>query len=400
MTEHTTATGVPTVPMWGCAMPQAALPGAGFPLLGRARNVCLFQATREHGAYNHHAQLICHENVFHAMWSNHPAGEDGPGQRILHSRSVDGANWEPWETLFAPPGPVLPSEEKGLALTALRWLVLDSRLFAVVALHRNLGFTDQGQQLAPVAQRDALHPARAREGYAPLARCVGESGSPSAVFSLGSGVPRDLALDTGPDPTSCRIQAVLWGPEHLPSWDFEGLQRYPLAAADAHRLCEPTTYRNGEGRWTMLLRDTVYSHRMYVSYLAESTGTWLPAHPTNIPDSPSLSCAVALGGGGALLVGNQMAPALDNPEEHGHYSRDPLTVAFSADGKLFTKCFALRCGVQSFRVPQSHVRGRGGGAQYPSALVHGGQLHVLYSMGKEDICATSVDLDSIPLPST
>ena len=29
--------------------------------------------------------------------------------------------------------------------------------------------------------------------------------------------------------------------------------------------------------------------------------------------------------------------------------------------------------------------GRGGGGQYPSAVVHDGTLYALYSMGKEDI---------------
>jgi len=131
---------------------------------------------------------------------------------------------------------------------------------------------------------------------------------------------------------------------------------------------------------------------MYMSTLDQTTGKWLPAHPTDIPDSPSLSCAAQLEDGTVLLVGNQMAPAFDNGDECGHYSRDPLTVSVSRDGKLFTRCYALRCGVQHYRIPQTEVIGRGGGGQYPSALVHEGKLYALYSMGKEDIWVSSVNL--------
>ena len=85
----------------------------------------------------------------------------------------------------------------------------------------------------------------------------------------------------------------------------------------------------------------------------------------------------------------------DGPGQRSHYGRDPLTVAVSRNGVLFTQVYALRTGKQTFRVPA--VGGRGGGAQYPSAVVHEGTLYVHYSMGKEDIWVSSAPLSDLGL---
>jgi len=376
-------------------MPRPGVTGAGYPILKQAEHARVFHATRETGGYNHHPQIGRHGGRFHAIWSNHPHGEDGPGQRILYSNSPDGNAWSPWQELIPPPAPVAPSEEMGLSCSAFRFIALEGVFFAVVGLHRKVGFTDFDRRLPPVPMRDELHPSHAREGYASLALSISPDGSLGPIFATGAKMPEDLAFELADDPTDERLQRALRHPAHWPAWDFEGVLPLPCAAEDGHRLCEPTVYQDDRGQWTMLLRDTRFSHRMYVSRLDQAAALWLPAEPTDIPDSPSLSCNVQLKDGTVLLVGNQMAPAFDNWDECKHYSRDPLTVSVSRDGRFFTRCYALRCGVQQFRIPQAEVIGRGGGGQYPSALAHDGRLYVLYSMGKEDVWVSSFALRDI-----
>lgn len=384
--------------MWNCRKPDSKKRGAGFPILENARHTLIFAPDRESGAYNHHSQLTHHNGAFHAMWSNHTHGEDGPGQRILYAKSKNATDWREPAALFPAPKKMIESEKMGVALTAFQWIAIDDRLFAVAGCHENVGFCDFEQtDFSPV--RDEEHPSRARKGYSTLAREVSDDGEKGSIFAIREDLNPNIEFDVLPCDTPkisdevSQLRKILTSRPGMPAWDFRETLGFP-DAFDGHRLCEPTVYRKKAGQYVMLLRDTVYSHRMYFSTLQDD-GTWAPARPTDIPDSPSLSDTVILDDGTVLLIGNQMAPKFDNPEETGHYSRDPLMVSVSPDGHVFEKAFALRCGVQEYRVPQSEVRGRGGGAQYPSATVHEGTLYVQYSMGKEDICVSWVPLAEI-----
>jgi hypothetical protein len=93
-----------------------------------------------------------------------------------------------------------------------------------------------------------------------------------------------------------------------------------------------------------------------------------------------------------LLIGNQVAPKFEDADRR-HYHRDPLTVSVSSDGLKFTHVYALRHGAHELRI--DGVGGRGRGFQYPGAIAKSGMLHVLYSVGKEDIEFLSVPLDRI-----
>ena len=384
-----TRRGVPAVHMWHCPMPQPNQAGAGFPILNSARHVTIYTATRETGAYSHHPHLIWHSGRFHASWSNHPHGEDGPGQRVLYSWSEDAESWSPFQELFPPPGPVKPSEETGMALAAGPWRVLDGRLCATAGCYENAGFKDiDGKSI--MQKRDREHPFRLRKRHGRIAREVRTDGSFGPFFRAGRTALEGLAYPVhGSDDPAVRDIAVPL--RRLPR-PWPG--RMPRAI-EGHPLCEPTFYRAADGKWVMLARDDTYSHRLYVSVYDDAAKTWPAAQPTDIPDSPSKTCRVRLDDGTILLIGNQMAPAFDNWHERRHYGRDPLTVAVSKNGYRFTQVFALRCGQQQWRVPRREILGRGGGGQYPDAIVREGVLHVIYSMGKEDIAVSSVSLSDL-----
>ena len=385
--------------MWSCPMPDPNRPAAGFPILDLATHVLIFAPDRRAGAYNHHPQLIHHDGAFHAMWSNHNDGEDGPGQRILYASSVDGGRWTDPTELFPAPVPPAGGDDSGLALTAHRWVTVGSRLYAVVGCHANVGF-ENPERTERTDVRDAEHPFRARRMHDRYCREVStDSGSSSGrypIFPLGPDVPapeevRFEALDWSEDgvqKTAAQINHELNRPDRYPSWGAPQPQ-----GVDTDRLCEPTVYHTADGAFMMLLRDDNYSHRLYAATSRDGRA-YETAVPTDIPDSPSLTTNVVLADGTVVLIGNQVAPRFDNPREVRHYARDPLTVAVSTDGGFtFNRVFALRDGAPDLRVPG--VRGRGRGFQYPSAVVHGDRLSVLYSIGKEDIAVSHVPLDAL-----
>ena len=378
----------PIRPMWECGTPRAGVRGAGFPVLESAEHYQLYRATRETGGYSHHSRLFRHGDRFYAMWSNHRYGEDGPGQRVLWSSSKDGIAWEDWAELFPSAMPMRPSDEPGFVLTAGGWKVVGERLFALASATCVTGF-ENSDRTSFRERPDREHRFRRRERRGRFAREVGPDGSLGAIFCVNQAPPEldELAFQaaTKDDPEYADLAKAI-------------VRQFPRRklpeGVDTNRLCEPTFYRAKDGRHVVLLRDDCYSHRMYVS-VSEDGVTWPTAFPTDIPDSPSLTTSVVLDDGTVLLIGNQMAPEFDNPGKPDHYGRDPLMVSVSADGYVFTRAYALRCGQQKWRVPRSEVRGRGGGGQYPSALVRDGYLYVLYSMGKEDVWISRVPLAEI-----
>ncbi len=400
MQQATTAGGYGVRHMWEGPMPDRSQPAAGFAILDGAKHAIVYRATRASGAYNHHSKLAYANGRFLAMWSNHPHGEDGAGQRVLLATGPDAELWSAWTVLFPAPGPVGPWEGEGLALTALQWVELDGRVFALAACHANMGFCDFNRtRRSPV--RDREHPARARDGYSPLGREVLPDGSLGPIFAIRPRLAPDLAFEalSCVDPSirdvARRLRAHNESDLGLPAWNFDEAVEIPRSV-EGHRLCEPIVYRARDGVRVMLLRDTAYSHRMYVSIRSDGDAGWPPAEPTDIPDSPSLSCALTLPGGTVVLIGNQVAPRFDNPDEVTHYPRDPLTVSVSPDGYRFTRVYALRCGSEALRV--AGVGGRGPGAQYPSGLVRDGVLYVQHSMGKEDIWVSRVRLADLGVP--
>lgn len=376
--------------MWQCGTPEAGVRGAGFPILDKVEHYPLYLATRETGGYSHHSRLLHHNGRFYAMWSNHRYGEDGPGQRVLWSTSEDGVSWEKWSELFPSPMPMRPSVEPGFVLTAGGWKVVGDRLFALASATSVTGF-ENSDRTSFRERPDREHRFRKRERRGRFAREVMVDGSLGDIFCLDKTPPEldDLAFPAAPSDAPEFAEIAKGIRDQFPR------RRLP-EGIDTNRLCEATFYQAKDGRHVVLLRDDCYSHRMYVS-VSEDGENWPTAYPTDIPDSPSLTTNVVLEDGTVLLIGNQMAPEFDNPGKPDHYGRDPLMVSVSADGYLFTRAYALRCGQQPWRVPKSEVRGRGGGGQYPSALVDGGHLYVLYSMGKEDVWVSRVPLAELGL---
>jgi len=395
MTGDKTSKGTPIVHMWDCPPPDSSKPGAGYPILENASHTEIYHATQETGGYSHHAQLTVHNGVFYAMWSNHPRGEDAPGQFVRFAFSSDGKTWSVPQRLFPPYGEIGDFHQLGPHGAAGGWVVQNGELYGLMALTDCVGFANSDRSSIQDT-RDKEHIFMVREPLGRVARTVDASGG---AASLGPA----MALPGTKDllPNEPLTKEIVSSKETLRSEAEavrEAVQKRGHAgkrtAVDTPRPCEPVTYRARDGNDVCLLRDDAYSHRMYVTVSVDGK-TWPRAQPTDIPDSPSLSDAVVLEEGTVLLIGNQMAPKFDNPKEVSHYGRDPLMVSVSTDGYLFTRAYALRTGKQKFRVP--NVGGRGGGGQYPSGLVHKGRLFVLYSMGKEDIWISSVSLSDLGL---
>lgn len=371
--------GTPVVPMWEAPYADASKPAGGFPLAAEAQHREVWKPqTREDGAFNHHAALTYADGRFLAMWSNHPLGEDASGQRVLFSEAASGAFWSEPRELFRAPDEIRDRGEPGVSLRPDRWVTVDGRCFAVVYA-RTQGMSNSSL---------------------PIAREIDEDGALGEPFSLR---PEGR---TGVLPVYMRGGNPYWNPadaerirqwyvtNEVVSWWAQSGEGVPGSAVDGANMIEPLTYRAADGEPVLLLRfhpsgGLRHNNRMYVSF-RDANGAWAPPYPTDIPDSPSRTEAIALPDGTVLLIGNHMAPELD---AGSYLFRDPLTVAVSSDGYRFDRVYALRAGAPAgYRF--DGIGGRTGGFAYSSSLVRDGWLYTLYSVGKEDIAITRVPLHS------
>lgn len=374
---------------WAIPRPDPDKPNQGYPLLECVEHVELYHATPEHGLYCHHAHVAHHHGTFFAIWSSHPHGEDGPGQRVHYARSKDGRQWTPFGLCFPSMGPVCePGTSGGRVLTANGLAPIGDRVYAMGEVDEK--FVDEPERQRAIESARGRQTRRDRFGWGRVARAMGADGSLGPIFWLVPDPPEPLPGFQAYPASSGRLygrvaQSIgerLADPLHMCAWDFRCHTNW-TTAADGHELCEPTVYRRPDGLLVKLSRDLRHSRRLYAALSEDQGRAWQAAVQTAIPDSPSKSIAGTLPDGRTYLIGNQV--------ETGR--RDPLTIALSRDGVTFDWAAAIRSGCPAVRVKG---RAKGPGFQYPSAVVVGDALWVVYSIGKEDVALSRVPLASLP----
>lgn len=379
---------------WAVPYPTEGPPPNGYPPVAGVEHVEIYRAAAETGWFSHHAHIAYHKGVFFAAWSNHPDGEDGPGQRVLCAVSKGGRSWSaPFECLPRFDRARPPAED-GRVATSVGWAEGNGRLYVIGEVDDRVG--NMGRDRISMNRQDSTQarPYLGRYGWGRVARTVGADRKLGPVFWLEEDPPSPK--EPGQDYPGLKdkryralggaILAFLRQPERMPAWDF----RYKTAwtyGEDGHLLCEPSVYRRPDGVLVKLSRDRDFepSFTLYAAVSEDGGKEWKKAVRTNIPDSPSKSASGRLPDGRVYLIGNQVPRS-------SRGLRDPLVLSLSKDGKRFDRAGAIRWGAPEIRSPGS---AKSRGFQYPSALVAEQALWVVYSIGKEDVAVTRVPLESL-----
>lgn len=382
---------------WSVPWPQQGKADYGYPLLPRVQTFQIYHATPLTGEYSHHPQIGHFQGTFYASWSNQQWYEDGPGQRVVCSFSKNGTKWQ-------PPFVCLPSMSGmrkhrlyyGRVLTPEAWVAVDGKMYVVGEVNDRPGHDNtiaDGFETTESGKKRMLIDGRV--GWGRIARSVAPNGDMGPIFWLVDDPPAPIeGFPQYPDAQNPQFRAVasqinryLANPLHTPAWDFFTHTDSPLAV-DHHRMCEPSAYRRPDGVIVKLSRDCGpdQSHRMYVSISKDEGKTWTVPVQADIPDNPSKAVSGTLPNGKIYLVGNQI-PGNANP------SRDPLVISLSPDGKTFNWAAAIRHGTPPRRSP-----GSGRGFAYPSAMVVGNSLWVIYSINKQDVAISRIPLSELGSP--
>ena len=170
------------------------------------------------------------------------------------------------------------------------------------------------------------------------------------------------------------VELLIGGVERMDRWISHPVVRGGVSDS-ALKAEEPIWYALPSGHLTALFRDNGASRRIHRAFSTDGGHSWSSPVTTDFPDARSKFHAIRLRDGRYALVSNS------NPKK-----RDPLTLALSDDGLIYTKLFYVVGG--------RHV-------DYPHLLEHEGFLYIAHSGAKRSVEIERVriaDLDAVPMP--
>lgn len=303
---------------------------------------------------NQHNYLVHHDGKFWAMWSDGPGVEDQVGQRVKFATSADGLKWSPSDYLTPePPGSGPDSEFYGTrSEQGFRWISRgfwqrDGELLALAALDEAAGFF--GRSLALVAFRFDPR-SRSWRRWGLVAKNAINNFPPKRLPGGAWMMSRRTH-----DYKQAGVQFLVGGIRAIDHWES-----FPvLGSASKLAAEEPLWWALPDGNLAALFRDNRRSGYLYRSLSRDRGRSWTTPVRTNFPDATSKLHGLRLSDGRYVLVSNA------NPRR-----RDPLTLAISDDGVIFTQLGYL-------------VGGRR--VDYPHAIQHGEHLLIAFSGGKQTV---------------
>ena len=321
---------------------------------------------------NQHNYLAHHDGRYFVMWSDGPGIEDRVGQRVKYATSADGLKWsEPKYLTPVPPnsGPDSPlyntRSDKGFRYIARGFWQRDGELFALATLDESAGFF--GESLA-------LHAFRWKSGDE-----TWEDTGVIANNAINNFPPKKIPsgewmMSRRPyDYKTAGVDFLIGGVKSMTDW-----QSFPVLGTSSElKAEEPLWWTLPDNTLAALFRDNQGSKFLYRSISTDNGRKWTTPVRTDFPDATSKLHGLRLKDGRYVLVSNS------NPR-----ARNPLTIAISEDGLVFTKLAYLIGG--------RHV-------DYPHTMEHNGHLLVSFAGGKQSVEVLKIklaDLDRIAMPAS
>jgi len=330
------------------------------------------ELNRKAGGVNQHNYLAFHDGRFWVMWSDGPGIEDRVGQCVKYATSEDGLKWsEPRLLTPFPPnsGPDSPHyatrTNKGKRWIARGFWKREGEMLALASLDEAAGF------FGPSLELRAFRFNKTRD--------VWEDAGLISRNTINNFPP--LKLHTGEWMMSRRmhdykdsgVHFLVGGVKAPDDWES-----FPvLGSASELKAEEPDWWILPDHALAAVFRDNRRSGYLYRALSTDDGRTWSRPVKTNFPDATSKIRGLRLRDGRYVIVSNP------NPKR-----RDPLTLAISPDGLVFTKMLYLTGGRW---------------VDYPDVIEHEGSLYIAFAGGKQSVEMLKVkldDVDAVPMPSS
>jgi hypothetical protein len=339
-----------------------------------ARHALISDVRDQAGTRVHqHAYLARHAGRYWAMWSDGPGlprpgatpaqhrnrvpGHDRPGTRVSYATSGDGLNWSKPRDLSGPP------RIDGFGWIARGLWVRDGELLALASHFNAPGYSGKGLSL------EAFRWDEKARGWVPHGTVLDDSLNNFPPKKLPTGEWMMTRRDH-----ERQVSVMIGGAKGFNDWRIR-----PLASYDGKgRPEEPYWFILPDGKNIVgLIRDNGGSKRLLRTYSTDSGRSWSRIVRTNFPDATSKFFVLRTSRGYYVMVSN------GNPRR-----RDPLTLAVSPDGLVFTKLFRLIGG--------RHI-------DYPHLIEHDGHLLIAFSGAKQTMEVMKVsltDLEQLKMPAS
>jgi hypothetical protein len=332
----------------------------------------IFTGTHETGVYNHHSQINKFKGKYYFAWSNGIIDEDTAGQRILISSSDDAIQWSQ---------PTCVAGDKNaeiISLASLGLFATEEKLYLLG------GKVDAHKEATQVGMRR----------FDPESQELGIYSSDDGkkweyIFTFNTQI-RGIFED--PRPTKegnllC-VASTKDGPAIL-RWPGTELCEapeiilIPQPHGSAFPYGESSWYQTDDGTIIIFWRDEGCSCRLWVNFSTDGGLTFSEPCITDIPDSMSRVYAGRLDDGRYFLCNNAYQTLLN---------RMHLFLLLSDDGYVFNKVYMVIDDPTEQR-----LKGllKLDGYQYPCCLADGNKLLIGYSINKEDIECSMIDMTKL-----
>ncbi|MEZ5199475.1 MAG: exo-alpha-sialidase [Bacteroidales bacterium] len=325
-----------------------------------------FNEAKKSGGVNQHNYLTYYNGQYWIMWSDGPGVEDRVGQVVKYATSEDGLNWTVPKQITSYPansGPDSPyyntRTTEGLRWIARGFWQRDGELLALAALDEAAGFFGPSLELRAFRWNSDT---KSWEDYGLVHKNAINNFTPKKLPS-GEWLTSRRSFDY----KDRGVDFMVGGVDNISQWET-----YPVFGTNTELDAEePYWWVLPDGKSLMaLFRDNRGSGFLYRSFSIDNGRTWSQPVQTNFPDARSKFHGIRLKDGRYVLVSNS------NPKK-----RDPLTLAISDDGMVFTKLGYLTGG--------RHI-------DYPHVIEHDGYLLVAFAGSvKQMIEVIKIDISEL-----
>ncbi len=313
---------------------------------------------------NQHAYLAHFDGRFWAMWSDGPGlpkkppeehwnvvpGHDRPFTRVSYATSVDGLHWSQVKDLSGP------ARTNGFGWIARGFWVRDGQLLALASHFNAPGYPGEGLSL------EAWRWNRDYERWEEVETVLDDAMNNFPPKRLPNGLWMMSRRDHDRG-----VSVMLGGVKTHADWEVRPVAEYE---GSGQKPEEPYWYILPDGKNLVgLFRDNALSKRILRAFSTDNGETWSELVATNYPDARSKFFALRTSRGYYALVSNS------NPA-----GRDPLTLAISRDGLVYSYMFHLVGG--------RHI-------DYPHMIEHDEHLFISFSGAKQTVEILKVPLVAI-----